>query len=108
MRVEIEKICVYLHSVDGKVFYVGMGIADRPLQIAGRHRSARWHEIVDRAGHFNVEIVGWFKSEDDARKEEYRQIKIHYPYANIAKSTKIPGRRYNKRSRPSEEELSTI
>lgn len=51
---KINKSAVYIHSdIDGRVFYVGCGINDRPFRKEGRCKE--WH-IRSKSG-FNVEII---------------------------------------------------
>ena len=47
---------VYVHrrKTDGRIFYVGKGIGDRPFRRGGRNRY--WHNVVNKHG-YTVEIV---------------------------------------------------
>lgn len=81
MRITIGQVCVYTHSIQGKVFYVGKGISSRPFETS--RRGERWHNIVSEAGHFDVEVIAWFDSDQDARLQEAQDIAKYKPEANL-------------------------
>jgi excisionase family DNA binding protein len=81
LKINLGKYCVYTHSIDGVVFYVGKGSSHRPIQFYGR--SSWWRDVVDAAGGvFDVEIIAWFDSEKEALRFEKKKIKTLKPKAN--------------------------
>jgi hypothetical protein len=84
MLVYRHKKCVYFHRIGEEIFYIGQGTYSRPFVCIDR--SPRWHEKVNQSGFFDIEIVAWFDSEQEARQEERRLIIEHKPYANFLKN----------------------
>ncbi len=76
--VSIGKICVYAHSVNGVVVYVGKGMSQRPYEI--RSRTKRWKAVIGEV--FEVEILGWFDSDSEARAFEKSKIMQLRPAGN--------------------------
>jgi hypothetical protein len=76
-----NKICVYAHSISGVIFYIGKGRSGRPFNID--NRNGAWHEAVNSAGHFEVNILSWFDDDRAARQAERQQIRHYKPCANI-------------------------
>ena len=59
-----KQLCVYTHSANGEVFYVGQGTRFRP---AGRgSRSRAWEAHVESAGSYEINIVHWTDDRDEA------------------------------------------
>lgn len=81
-RIYKYKVCVYMHSIGGKVFYIGKGTPDRPFGFD--HRNEIWHRIVvDNGNRFEVKILEWFDNSELAREHEEREIKLWQPEANM-------------------------
>lgn len=81
-RIYKDKVCVYMHSINGKVFYIGKGTPDRPFGFY--HRNKIWHRIVvDNNGKFEVKILDWFAIDELARLREECEIKLWQPEANM-------------------------
>lgn len=83
-RIYLNKFCVYIHYVDGKILYIGAGVASRPFQTKHKSRATFWHKHADNATTIDVEIVGWFDSKKEALAEERRLILFHNPPGNMA------------------------
>lgn len=92
--VEPSKVCVYSHRIDGEIIYIGMGVASRPFDKAGR--TAAWKALVEKNGSYDVEILGWFDNVQAASQEERKQIMLHQPIANTVYKTR-PKRKPNRR-----------
>jgi hypothetical protein len=75
-----KKFCIYTHSIEGVVFYVGKGSPSRPFSAVGRN--ARWKELT-RNTDYDVEIISWFASEQDAYAAERLLIEMYRPSCNI-------------------------
>lgn len=81
MRIEPKRrFCVYTHSVEGKVFYVGAGVPSRPYTDIDRNPT--WARIVQEHGYFDVDIVNWFASKASAFRFEKTEITRLRPEAN--------------------------
>lgn len=83
MLLEIAKgiYYVYHHIIDEVVFYVGKGVSERPFEIM--KRTPLWHSKVDaNGGFFEVQLVGTFNSDKEARVFETSEIKRLKPSAN--------------------------
>lgn len=72
--------CVYHHSIDGVVFYVGCGNPMRPYATTLRNRI--WIEIATARQDYKIDIVGWFDDEKSARAFERKEIERLLPEAN--------------------------
>jgi hypothetical protein len=81
VRVDLNRYCVYTHSVDGEVFYIGKGVASRPFCTDGRNSC--WYAIVSKAKGFDVDILRWFDTNDEACRWERRMIEEYKPVANL-------------------------
>lgn len=82
-----EYCYVYLHKVNGIVFYVGMGSSDRAVRVAGR--SNLWYKTA-MPDTVVVEIVYYFLTREDGELKEQEQIAlyptaINYRYDNLNK-----------------------
>ena len=86
MFISVVGWCVYTHSVDGEVFYVGMGNGDRPFAGASNAgtsaRNELWHAVVARRGGFDVSILKWFGSRKAALSYEKKMIALFNPSCN--------------------------
>lgn len=98
ITIRMDKYCVYTHSIDGDVFYVGKGLSGRPFD--AHSRNPEWLAIAAGAGSFDVEIVGWYDSGEAALEAEAQLIKKLKPIANGGRvrgvSTKSLVNRVNK------------
>lgn len=74
-----RQFCVYSHSVNGKVVYVGKGTVERAFTSAGRN--PQWHDSVK--GGITIKIVRRFSSEKEALAYEAKTIGIQSPLCNI-------------------------
>jgi len=76
------RFCVYLHSIDNAIFYVGSGRVTRAFECVRTERSRAWHEF--RANRpVTVTLFEFFDDPNEARRKEYRLIKSLKPLANI-------------------------
>ena len=73
--------CVYTHSHNGKIFYVGKGKGYRPLSSADRH--AAWNSVTSLMDSFDVDIVKWFENEKDAYDFEKLLTMKYKPEGNV-------------------------
>lgn len=80
MKIYPNKFCVYTHSVNGVVFYVGKGRGYRALESS--RRNYLWIEAVENAGSFDVDIVSWHDADADARLAETLLIRSLSPACN--------------------------
>lgn len=73
----VGKYCVYTHSLNGIVFYVGMGLTIyRPENF--RCRSKYWKDFVkNNTKNIKINIVKTFDNREDALKLE-KELIIHY------------------------------
>jgi hypothetical protein len=79
--VRMDQFCVYTHSLNGTVFYVGKGRAQRPFE--QRYRTAKWQAHVESiGGAYDVTILAWFDSEQGATQAEIEKIKELRPCCN--------------------------
>lgn len=81
-RVHLDKWCVYAHLLNGEIVYIGMGMANRPFETRGRCRSVRWLFHMRGISVLGVAILGWFKTESAAIRDEVRLIAYHQPKLN--------------------------
>lgn len=75
--------CVYTHSLNGDVFYVGQGKPRRPYDFSSRNHV--WNEMVDSREDVEVRIVEWFRTQDDALTAERKLIRELRPRANYSR-----------------------
>jgi len=75
------KIYVYAQLHNEIIFYIGMGVKDRPYDV--HRRNAKWKAFYKEIGKFEVEILGVFNNRKDARDLERRLIDEHLPPCNI-------------------------
>lgn len=80
IRVPVGKFCLYDHSSNGQVFYVGIGSPTRPFEKIGRNEL--WIDFVSRLDEYFVTIHAWADSLDDLRKLEASMIKHVMPACN--------------------------
>jgi hypothetical protein len=67
--IKLEKnVCIYLHvnSVAQEIFYVGLGIKNRPFS---KDRSKKWHEYAQSI-HFNYNVIVIYKNLDYGEASE--------------------------------------
>ena len=71
------KYCVYTHSLNDIVFYVGMGVTNhRPKKLG--NRTKRWKDFVkNNTKNVKIDIVKTFDNREDALKLE-KELIIHY------------------------------
>lgn len=81
MRVEMSGFVVYTHSVNGVVFYVGMGSGARAFQPT--QRNDKWRSIVEESGGFDVAIIAWHPDRASAMRLEESEIRSRKPEANL-------------------------
>lgn len=65
---------VYLHRLNGEVYYVGMGTHDRAVRVFGR--SKRWYQEVT-LDQVTVEVVTPLLNKDDAEQLERYYVGLH-------------------------------
>lgn len=81
MLVHSDKWCVYHHTHNGQVFYIGVGQIDRAFNLMGR--SGRWLVFVDSIdGQYVVVIDKWFETREEALEFEQSQILKILPVTN--------------------------
>lgn len=81
MKIYPHKFCVYAHSINGQVFYVGMGRARRTLEMESRN--SIWTGIVKKSDSFDSTILSWYRSSKLARRAEASEIRRLKPIANV-------------------------
>lgn len=101
-RFTYKKYCVYSHSVDGEIFYIGCGTLLRPLILSGggssySGRNRFWEDVVTKHGYFDVTILHWFDSKREAIAREKELISEHKPVGN-------PQRRPRKKNTKSQQD----
>lgn len=74
-----NKYCVYTHSFDGRVVYVGKGRATRPFET--HLRGSAWKKFF-KGKAVEVTIAKWFSNEADAKKHESELIEELNPVLN--------------------------
>jgi len=74
--------CVYTHSIDGIVFYVGHGTPTRPYSSGVTNRNKIWMDTVRKNNYFDVDIIGWYESKAEAILKERELIALYKPAAN--------------------------
>lgn len=80
VRMEPAKYCLYQHSSDGVVFYVGVGVSTRPFERI--KRNALWDAFVAAAGAFDVMILQWSDNRLELLRAEAAAIGEHKPACN--------------------------
>src|ERR1700730_16894674 len=78
-----KSLCVYTHSENGKVFYVGQGTRFRPNDPGSRSR--RWKAHAKSADGLEVDIIHWTDDRDEAVRIESELIAAHPSACNIVK-----------------------
>jgi hypothetical protein len=80
---ERKHLCVYTHSTNGKVFYVGQG---RPRRAYDRWcRNRRWLDHVKMVGDYETTIHAWTDDRSEAQRVESEMIAAHDPPCNVRK-----------------------
>jgi hypothetical protein len=80
---ERKTLCVYTHSTNGKVFYVGSGNRVRPRNLV--NRTPRWHAHVEMHGKPEIIIHAWTNDRKEAQRVEAEMIENHIPSCNVRK-----------------------
>lgn len=75
------KYCVYHHKIGKRIFYVGAGVSSRPFVTDDRTEAWR-HFIKNNGGSYQVKIVAWFNTQNQARRFEAREIQRVNPLTN--------------------------
>lgn len=78
-QIFVGKICVYSHSVNGRLIYIGKGTSSRSHD--SKIRTPLWKSLVDES--FDVEILRWFESNSEALRFERERIREFRPPANV-------------------------
>lgn len=81
MLVYPYKFCVYAHRLQGTLIYIGKGRAPRAL--ASTQRNSKWRDAVKNTGVFDLDILGWYESSEEAARFEKQYIKEHKPLCNL-------------------------
>jgi hypothetical protein len=80
---ERKQLCVYTHSANGTVFYVGQGTRFRPRD--RNNRSRAWRDHVEAAGGYDINIAHWTDDRGDAVRVESELIAAHPTALNVEK-----------------------
>ena len=80
---ERKHLCVYSHSANGQIFYVGQR---QPARLYSRERNPRRHEHVKRVGEYEIDIHAWTDDRAEAQRIEAEMIAAHDPLCNFRKS----------------------
>jgi hypothetical protein len=76
-----QRYCVYSHSLDGAVFYVGLGAPSRPYIHTAR--SPRWNSHVNnRYEEIETLVLSWHQDREEAKEAERLAIATYQPVAN--------------------------
>lgn len=78
-----QQLCVYTHSANGKVFYVGSGSRARAFNHS--NRTPRWHTQAEAAGGVETNIIVWTEDRAEAQRIEAEMIMTHKPACNVHK-----------------------
>jgi len=82
MKIYTNRYCVYTHSVNGSVFYVGKGRSTRPFE--ARKRNKLWADMVEScSGVFDVDIISWHEDNESAIVAEAVLIREKNPSCNM-------------------------
>ena len=81
---ELGLHCVYTHSIDGNVFYVGAGKVKRAFDEGNRNK--KWKAITKEHRTYDIEILYETKDRNEAILREREEISKRRPKANIAGS----------------------
>lgn len=73
--------CVYTHSHNGAVFYVGHGIPQRPFDMVRRNQA--WKDYVTKLHRYEVDIVLWTNDAKEAKRLESKLILELCPACNV-------------------------
>jgi hypothetical protein len=75
-----SRYCVYTHSYNGEVFYVGQGSPTRPFMLSARNHD--WEDYVKVLPSYDITIVCWTDDHTEARQEALRLMTSLKPYCN--------------------------
>jgi hypothetical protein len=76
--------CVYYHEINGVVFYIGSGVLARAFEHGFARRNEAWNIYVDMNGpDVTVRIAHYCRERAEARRVEYKRIKLARPLANL-------------------------
>ena len=76
----MKEYYVYIHSVNGKVFYVGKGKGRRAYKTTSRNK--HWWKVVNESNNYQIDIISTDLDEDSAYQLEGKLIK-HYGLGNL-------------------------
>jgi len=83
---ERKRLCVYSHSANGQIFYVGSGEPGRrPYERHGR--TPRWLSHIKRCGGYEIKIHAWADNRAEVQRIEGEMIAAHNPSCNVLKVT---------------------
>lgn len=82
INLSLNQFCVYSHSVNGVVFYVGHGKCERPFCLISRNRP--WMNFIKGKKTLEVTLHSWHRSKKEALKFELELIKKLKPKCNIS------------------------
>jgi hypothetical protein len=80
---ERNRLCVYTHSANGQIFYVGQGNARRPHNFSAATRGTRWRAHVERHGRPKITIHAWADNRTEAQRIEAELIAAYNPPCNV-------------------------
>ena len=75
-----SRYCVYTHSYNGEVFYVGQGSPTRPFMLSARNHC--WEDYVKVLPSYDITIVFWTDDHTEALQEALRLMTSLKPYCN--------------------------
>jgi hypothetical protein len=76
------RYCVYAHTHEETIFYIGQGRLGRPFE---RYlRSPIWRKYIRSLDHYTIHILGYFDTSEAAKAEEDKLLTILQPCCNIA------------------------
>lgn len=81
MVIPTERYCVYAHRHHDTIFYIGQGRLGRPFDV--NSRNGRWWQYVEEIGSYTIEILGYFPTMAEAKREEERLLRLIEPICNI-------------------------
>lgn len=84
-KLETSLFCVYSHSVNGEIFYIGHGTLTHPFCLSGpsgNMRGGTWSSIVSKHGYFDLAILEIFPTKKEAAARERELTRLHKPAAN--------------------------
>ena len=75
-----SRYCVYTHSYNDEVFYVGQGSPSRPFMLSARNHY--WEDYVKVLPSYEITMVFWTDDHAEARQEARRLMTSLKPYCN--------------------------